>query len=75
MRWCIRHRPDSTPVSTTASVDGTGTPGRLPPTGRLEAFFDGVLAIVITLLVLELHVADRTGGVGRRTRPWYLTLS
>lgn len=65
MRWWIRHRPDSTPVSTAASLDGTGTPGRLPPTSRFEAFSGGVLAIVITVLVLVLHVADRAGGAGR----------
>jgi uncharacterized membrane protein len=31
-------------------------------TGRVEAFSDGVLAIVITLLVLEIHVPQVSGG-------------
>jgi len=37
------------------------------PKGRLEAFSDGVIAIVITLLVLEIHIpslsAEATNGM------------
>ena len=44
--------------------------GRSPPNllrmskGRLEAFSDGVLAVAITLLVLNLHVPSATGSPG-----------
>ena len=37
-------------------------------TGRVEAFSDGVLAIVITLLVLEIHVPQVAGEDGARWR-------
>ena len=39
-----------------------GTP---PSTGRIETFFDGVVAIIITIMVLELHIPAEVFSGGR----------
>ena len=39
-------------------------PKSLFPTTRLEAFSDGVLAVIITIMVLELKVPEQNGSAG-----------
>jgi TMEM175 potassium channel family protein len=48
------------------SAGGVGGVGVGMSVGRLEAFSDGVLAIVITLLILEIHVPAPEGPDGAR---------
>jgi uncharacterized membrane protein len=39
-------------------------PQKPPSTARLEAFSDGVIAVIITIMVLELKVPQQDGGAG-----------
>jgi len=43
-------------MTSTDATDSTGPARQLSQTGRIEAFSDGVMAIAITLLVLDLKV-------------------
>jgi uncharacterized membrane protein len=48
--------------------------GGQPEVGRVEAFSDGVIAIIITIMVLELHAPEQPG-VGHLIRLWPVFLA
>jgi uncharacterized membrane protein len=67
-----RHDPS------TSAAAKPGMPGRrgdgVPEVGRIEAFSDGVVAIIITIMVLELH-PPLAGGFDRLWTLWPVFLA
>ena len=56
-----------------ADADGQSGSGESFTTARLEAFSDGVIAVIITIMVLELKV-PRENGWGRLRLPGFTGL-